>query len=57
VGLHPALVDATRLMLDGLGARVEPRLICSALGADAQLIGAIFLALQAANRQAALAES
>jgi predicted NBD/HSP70 family sugar kinase len=57
VGIHPALGDATRLMLDGLGGRVQPRLICSALGADAQLIGAIFLALQTANKQTALAGS
>jgi glucokinase len=55
VGIHPALGDATRLVLDGLGARLQPKLICSALGADAQLIGAIFLALQTANKQRALA--
>jgi glucokinase len=54
VGIHPALGAATRVVLDGLGARVQPRLICSALGADAQLIGAIFLALQTANKQTAL---
>jgi glucokinase len=55
VGIHPALGDATRLALDALGARVQPRLICSALGADAQLIGAILLALQTANKETALA--
>jgi len=53
VGIHSALGDATRLVLNGLGGRVQPRLIRSAFGADAQLIGAIFLALQTANEQAA----
>jgi glucokinase len=57
VGIHPALGDATRRMLAGLGTRVQPRLICSALGADAQLIGAIFWALQTANKQTAAAGS
>jgi glucokinase len=51
VGIHPALGDATRHVLQELGARVQPRLICSALGTDAQLIGAIFMALRAANRK------
>jgi glucokinase len=55
VGIHPALCDATRLVLEKRGARVQPRLICSALGADAQLIGAICMALQTANRKAAFA--
>jgi glucokinase len=57
VGTHPALGDATRMVLDELGARVQPKLICSALGADAQLMGAIFLALQTANKQTALTGS
>jgi glucokinase len=57
VGTHPALRDATRMVLDELGARVQSKLICSALGADAQLIGAIFLALQTANKQTALTGS
>jgi glucokinase len=57
VGIHPALGEATRHVLDGLGARVQPKLICSTLGADAQLIGAIFLALQTANKQTVLAGS
>lgn len=57
VGVHRALGDATRQVLEERGARVQPRLISSALGADAQLIGAIFMALQTANRKAALAES
>jgi len=53
VGIHPALVDATRQVLAERGERVQPRLIRSALGADAQLIGAIFMALQTANRETA----
>jgi len=53
VGVHPALGDATRLVLDERRARIQPSLVRSALGADAQLIGAIFLALETANRKAA----
>jgi glucokinase len=51
VGTHPALGDATRRVLQERGARVQPKLICSALGADAQLIGAIFVALKAAKKK------
>ena len=50
IGVHPALGDATRLVLQERGARAQPRLVSSALGADAQLIGAIFLALDTADR-------
>jgi glucokinase len=57
VGIHPALADATRRVLEERGAREQPKLICSALGADAQLIGAIFMALKTANRKTALAGS
>jgi glucokinase len=57
VGIHPALGDATRLVLEEQGARVQPRLIRSALEADAQLIGAIFMALQTASRKAACAQT
>jgi len=56
VGIHPALGNATRQVLDGREARVQPRLICSALGADAQLIGAIFLGLQMVTKQVDLAD-
>ena len=51
VGIHPALGDATRFVLEERGTRVQPKLICSALGADAQLIGAIFMALQTAKKK------
>jgi len=53
VGIHPALGDATRQVLEERRTPVQPQLICSALGADAQLIGAIFMALQTANRKTA----
>lgn len=46
VGVHPALIEATRKVLDQRRARVQPELVRSALGADAQLTGAVFLALQ-----------
>lgn len=55
VGIHPALGAAARQVLEERRARVQPQLICSALGADAQLVGAIFMALQTANRKTALA--
>ena len=52
VGIHPALGDATRQVLLERGTRAQPRLVSSALGADAQLIGAISLALEIADRDA-----
>jgi glucokinase len=55
VGIHPALSDATRLVLDQRHAQVQPRLVCSLLGTDAQLMGAIFLAIETANKRLALA--
>lgn len=55
VGVHQALGDATRLVLEQRGARAQPKLVCSALGADAQLIGAIFMALETGNKKTALA--
>ncbi len=56
VGLHPALAEATRLVLKQRRTRMEPEVICSALGADAQLLGAIYLALATASRATGLAE-
>jgi hypothetical protein len=41
------------LVLLERGTRAQPRLVSSALGADAQLIGAIFLALDTADRELA----
>jgi glucokinase len=49
VGLHPALGDATRTILKGQSARVQPRLIASTLGSEAQLTGAIFRAIEIAK--------
>lgn len=57
VGIHPALGDATRVILLERGTRAQPRLVSSALGADAQLIGAIFLALETAERNLANKET
>lgn len=54
VGVHPALSDATRLNLRQRNARMQPRLVRSALGEDAQLVGAVFLALQTADENMAL---
>jgi glucokinase len=49
VGLHPGLRDATEEMLNRLKMRGQPRLTISALGADAQLMGALRLALDLAG--------
>ena len=53
VGMHPALGDATRLLLAAQRARVQPKLLHSSLGTDAQLIGAVFLALETASKRLA----
>ena len=44
VGVHPALITAVQTRLDNRHAHAMPRLVASALGADAQLLGAIRLA-------------
>jgi glucokinase len=55
VGLHPALGDGARAVLEQRRARVQPKLICSSLGTEAQLNGAIHLALATAKRSRSLA--
>jgi glucokinase len=52
VGVHPALIDATQRVLKERRVPVQPELVRSALGKDAQLTGAVFLALQTAARAA-----
>ena len=52
VGLHPALGDATRAILKDQSARVQPRVVPSSLGSEAQITGAIFRAIQIAKAQA-----
>jgi glucokinase len=54
VGVHPALVDATRALLNQRSAQVSPVVTPSALGADAQLIGAVRFALDTANARAGI---
>jgi glucokinase len=41
VGLHRALLDATDAVLKQINTRIQPRLVHSSLGAEAQLHGAI----------------
>src|ERR1700733_5046339 len=48
VGMHPALWSATRDILSQRDKRVQPDLLRSTLGADAQLNGAIHLAIETA---------
>lgn len=45
VGMHPALCNKTQKMLEQLNMRNAPQLMRSALGTDAQLMGALRLAL------------
>jgi glucokinase len=45
VGIHPALCNATKRILAQRSTRVQPQLVRSTLGSEAQLIGAIRLAL------------
>jgi glucokinase len=53
VGMHPALHSATQTMLDQRSMRKRPQLALSTLGADAQLMGAVRLALDTAGVGAA----
>jgi glucokinase len=55
IGVHPALGDVTRAMLHERRGQVQPVVVASGLGRDAQLTGAIFLALQTAATKEALA--
>lgn len=48
VGVHPALCNATEEMLTRLSTRGQPRLTTSALGTDAQSMGALRQALDVA---------
>jgi len=49
VGIHPALGEATQQFLHQRNARVQPRIAQSTLGSEAQLIGAISLAIRTAK--------
>jgi glucokinase len=44
VGLHTALRDRTQAVLEMHARRLRPKMVLSALGGDAQLMGAIRLA-------------
>jgi glucokinase len=50
VGLHAALRERTQAIVDMYGRRLRPKLVLSALGKDAQVMGAIRLAQIAARR-------
>jgi glucokinase len=49
IGVHPAFCDLTREILMQRDERVQPDLLRSTLGPDAQVNGAIYLALEAAG--------
>lgn len=51
VGLHPALLEATRTVLLQINARVQPRIAPSSLGAEAQLVGTVFHAVAVARNR------
>ena len=48
VGMHPALCTETRKILEARGSRAVPKLVTSALGEEAQLVGAVCLAIDTA---------
>jgi predicted NBD/HSP70 family sugar kinase len=50
VGLHAALRERTQAVVDTYARRLRPQLVLSALGSDAQMMGAIRLAQIAARR-------
>lgn len=54
VGIHPALHSATQNMLDQLNMRSQPELTRSALGTDAQLMGALRVAIDLAASRSPL---
>jgi glucokinase len=49
VGMHPALWESTQGILANRDKRVQPQLLRSTLGPDAQVNGAVHLAIEAAN--------
>lgn len=51
VGQHPALCDATRRIVEQRTAPIQPQVRASTLGSEAQLTGAILLALETARRR------
>jgi glucokinase len=57
VGLHSALYSATQNMLQQWAVRGRPRLIPSLLGPDAQLTGALRLALDTVESRSALLQT
>jgi len=57
VGVHPALCNATKDILAQRSVRVQPQLVRSSLGSDAQLTGAVRLALDTADSRVALSKS
>ncbi|MGA2807748.1 MAG: ROK family protein [Terracidiphilus sp.] len=57
VGIHPGLCDATRKKLEERNMRARPQLTRSTLGSDAQLMGALKLALETAGSRSAVLAS
>ena len=51
IGMHPVLCDTVRALLEQRNARATPRLALSILGSEAQLIGAIRLAIDTAAEE------
>jgi glucokinase len=49
VGMHSVFWHATQEILEQRDKRVQPKLLRSTLGADAQVNGAVYLAIEAAG--------
>lgn len=56
VGLHSALSEATQKFLHERNTRVQPQVMRSTLGSEAQLVGAISLAIQTAKSRHPIAQ-
>jgi glucokinase len=56
VGMHPVLGEETQRILAARGSRAQPLLARSLLGAEAQITGAIWLALETANALASVSK-
>jgi len=57
VGLHPALGEATQKLLNQRNTQVQPQIARSTLGSEAQLIGAISLAIHTAKARHPISQS
>ena len=51
VGVHPALVAGVQKELAAINPQIQPKVVASALGTEAQLLGAVALAIETAKKK------